>query len=285
MYDLAIIGDGPAGYSCAMTARNRNLSTVILANESNESWLARAKQIDNYPGMEKVSGAKLLDSFSKQAINMGVEIKKGFVRQIMESNGNFMLLVGNEIVEARSVTIATGAAKPKLLDGEEELVGAGVSYCATCDALFYKAKDIAVISSTKSGISDANFLSDVVNSIDYFQLKKHETTGLKDKINIEMEIPISLSRNEKGITIKTKNSEKTYAGVFVFRSAVALSQLYPDLKTDGVFIETDRQMNTSVAGIFAAGDCTGKPLQIPKAVGEGNIAAISVAEYLSNIEK
>ena len=145
MRDIAIIGKGPAGFSCAITARMRGLDAVVIAPKHNQSWLARTDRVDNYPGLKEIGGAELLTAFQEQAASMGAEMITGTVRQILPNDGSFMLLVENDVVEAKTILIATGAAKPKLLPGEEELIGGGVSYCATCDGHFYKGKKIAVL--------------------------------------------------------------------------------------------------------------------------------------------
>ncbi|NMD37305.1 MAG: FAD-dependent oxidoreductase, partial [Christensenellaceae bacterium] len=174
MYDVVIVGNGPAGISCALTARRRNLKTAILSNSIKSNLLWKTDQIDNYPGMPMVSGVEMLETFEKQALDMSVEIKTGLVRQIIKNEDIFMLLQGDDIIESKAVVLCLGIAKPKYFDGESELIGNGISYCATCDAMFYKGKNIAVISENEDGVEEANFLNNVVGSIDYFSIKKHD---------------------------------------------------------------------------------------------------------------
>lgn len=281
MYDIAIVGRGPAGLSCAMTARMRGLETLIVGPAHNASWLARTEEIDNYPGLPKVSGAKLLEIFTEQALSMGAETRDGLVRQILPTDQGFMLLIDSEIAEARTVLLAMGAARPKLLPGEEELLGSGVSYCATCDGMLYRGKKLAVLSASEEGAEETLFLEKLAGGIDYYALKKHPTDALPKTVGIMPETPRALSRTDKGICLEADGQTRCYDGVFIFRSAVSLGMLLPDLTTDGSFIPVDRGMHTNLDGVYAAGDCTGKPLQVAKAVGEGNVAAISAAEYLS----
>ena len=158
-YDLLIIGAGPAAWSCAMTARQRGLTTAVACAQSATSWLQRAERIDNYPGLPQISGKELLSRFRAQAADMGVVIIEQLARQIMPSGDIYMTLVGNDIIESRAIVLAMGAARPKLLPGEEELLGRGVSWCGTCDGMFYRGKKVAVLSAWTGGIEEAEFLA------------------------------------------------------------------------------------------------------------------------------
>lgn len=281
MVDIAIIGKGPAGWSCAMTARMRGLSATVVAPRNDTGWLRTAERIDNYPGMPMVSGSTMLASFREQALALGAEEKHGLVRQIMPLKDRFMLLVENDIMEAGTVVLAMGAARPTLLPGEEEQIGRGVSYCATCDGMFYRGKQIAVLSSSQQGAEECRFLAGLVAGLDYYSLKPHPADDLPQMAVRKEEKPLSVGRNEEGLVLGTDKGSRSYDGIFIFRAAMPLNMLLADLATEGSFIPVDRAMRTNVPGVFAAGDCTGQPLQIAKAVGEGNIAAISAAEYLA----
>ena len=251
----------------------------MISPKVNVSWLARTDRVDNYPGLKEVSGAALLSAFEDQAASMGAETMHGMVRQILPTDGGFMLLVENDVVEAKTVVLATGAAKPKLLPGEEALIGAGVSYCATCDGHFYKGKTIAVLSENGQGAEEAKFLQGIVGKMDYYPMKKHEVPGEFDTVN---ERPIALANTGEGIVVETKEGKRTYDGVFIFRMGIPLTMLLDGLNVQASGIDIDRFMRTNIPGVFAAGDCTGKPLQVAKAVGEGNVAAISAAEYIQH---
>lgn len=283
MTDVAIIGKGPAGWSCAMTARMRGLTATVIAPQNDTGLLRSAERIDNYPGMPQISGTQMLDSFRQQALELGAEERSGLVRQIMPMGESFMLLVENDVLEAKTVVLAMGAARPKLLPGEEEQLGRGVSYCATCDGMFYRGKRIAVLSASLQGVEETAFLAGLAAEVEFFSLKPHNTEALADNVRVMNEKPRSIGRDDAGITLTTDCATHCYDGIFVFRSAMPLDMLLSDLETEGSFIPVDRSMRTNVPGVFAAGDCTGKPLQVPKAVGEGNIAAISAAEYIAKL--
>lgn len=281
MYDIAIVGAGPAAWSAALTARMRDLKCVVIAPKQTTGWLGQAERVDNYPGLPKVSGKQLLDVFEQQAITAGTERQYALVRQIMPSSKQFMLLADNEIVESKGLILAMGAARPKTLPGEAKLVGSGVSYCATCDGMFYRGKRVAVLSNTPQGVEESAYLHTLAGKVDYFPLKKHDISQLEAGISVVSEKPKSIEKTDSGLMLATDQGQHEYDGVFIFRPAVAMDQLLPSLKVDGAFITVDRHMGTNLAGVYAAGDCTGQPLQIAKAVGEGNIAALACAEYLA----
>ena len=279
LLDIAIVGGGPAGWSAAITARMRNQEVCVFSPAEESTWLYKAEKVDNYPGMPGISGKGMLSTFEQQALEMGASTQRAVVRQIMENGGSFMLLAENEVVEARTVILAMGAARPKPLPGEAEYLGRGVSYCGTCDGMFYKGKKVAVLSSGEMGLHEANFLSDLAAELIYLPLKKHDAKALDSRAQLVQEKPLRIEEESGGLAVVTDKGRHSAAGVFVFRPAVAIDQLLPGLATEGAFIPVNRFMETNIPGVYAAGDCTGQPLQIAKAVGEGNIAAIRAAEY------
>ena len=285
MIDLAIVGKGPAGWSCAMTARMRGLEVVVIAPQNDNALLKSAERVDNYPGLPAASGGEILKAFRKQALELGVKEKFGLVRQIMPLGDQMMMLVENDVVEAKAVVLAMGAARATMLDGEEENIGNGVSYCATCDGMFYRGKKIAVLSGSVQGAEETHFLADLAAQVDYYSIKRHEMPAFADNVKLVNEKPVRISRENTGMKLETDVANRTYDGIFIFRAAVPLNMLIADLETDGAYIKVDRMMKTNIPGVFAAGDCTGTPLQIPKAVGEGNIAAISAAEWIAQMNK
>ena len=171
-------------------------------------------------------------------------------------------------------------AKAKLLPGEEELLGRGVSWCGTCDGMFYRGREVAVLSAWTGGVEEGEFLASLASRVDYYFLARHEQPENAPYTLCDGK-PTALHAQEDGrIAVVTDSGEHVYDGVFVFRPAVAPDSLLPGVELDGSFIRTDRRMATNLPLAYACGDCTGHPLQIAKAVGEGNIAAISAAEDL-----
>ena len=281
MLDLLIIGGGPGGLSCAITARKRNLECAVVAAGDDSGWLARAEQLDNYPGMPRVSGKELLRVFRAQAEELGAQFVSGVARQIQRIGKTFMTLVGNDILESRAVVLAMGAARPALLPGEEGLLGQGVSWCGTCDGMFYRKKRVAVLSAWNGGVEEAEFLANLAESVDYYALKPHDLPQ-DGRIALRGEKVKSLEKREGQVFVQAADgTEAPYDGVFIFRPAVAPDRMLPGLALDGAFIRVDRRMAASLPLVYACGDCTGQPLQVAKAVGEGNVAAISASEDLA----
>lgn len=281
MNDVLIIGGGPAGLSCAMTLRQRGLSCAVVSSDSDAGWLAKAERLDNYPGLPQVSGKELLRIFREQAKQLGAEFIHGMARQIQPMGDFFMTLVGNDILESKAVVLALGASRPKLLPGEEELLGRGVSWCGTCDGMFFRGKKVAVLSAWDDGAEEALFLANLASSVSYYTLRAHHAP--EDPRITHLSGKVEALRKEDGqVLVVTDEGEAAYDGVFVFRPSVAPDRLLPGLELDGAFIRTDRRMAASVARVYACGDCAGKPLQVAKAVGEGNIAAIAISEDLAH---
>lgn len=282
--DLLIIGSGPAAWSCALTARQRSLSVTVAGAEAATGWLYRAERITNYPGLPEVSGKQLLEVFRAQAEAAGAAFVHGVARQVQPMGKGFMTLIGNDILQSRAVVLGMGVSRPKTLPGEDELLGQGVSWCGTCDGMFYRGKEVAVLSAWDGGVEEAVFLSRLAAKVDYYTLAPHALpedapfTALPGK-------PKALRREGGRILLTCDTGEAAYDGVFIFRPAVAPDRLLPGLALDGPFIRVDRRMAASLPLVYAAGDCTGQPLQIAKAVGEGNVAAISAAEDLARLDK
>lgn len=275
MFDIAVIGAGPAGYSAAINARKRDKSIVVIGQ--NTGWLTRAAHIGNYPGLPDISGQGLLDAMITQAEAMGAQLRPGVVHQILPMGESFALSLGADFLEARRVILCTGARQPRLLPGENELLGRGVSYCGTCDGMLYRGKRVAVIAQGPEALSEANFLASLCESVTFFG---KPNGALDSRIAVSDQKPEAILGEARATGLRAGGTDLPFDGVFIFREALALSSLLPGLKMDGAFIRVDRQMRTSVPGVFAAGDCTGAPLQVAKAVGEGCVAALCAAQEL-----
>ena len=183
------------------------------------------------------------------------------------------------MLEARSVILACGVVQGKPLPGEEELLGHGVSYCATCDAALYRRKTAIVIGYSPREEAEAAFLNEVCTKVIYIPVYKEET-HLPDNIQVLREKVIALEKADGKCTVITDQGQHEADGIFVLREAVAPAQLVPGVETDGSQVVTDRSMATSIPGLFACGDITGTPYQYVKAAGEGNVAALSAVQWL-----
>lgn len=275
LFDIAVIGAGPAGYSAAINARKREKSVVVIGQ--NTGWLTRAESIENYPGLPSVSGKELLERMRSQAEDMGAELRGGVVHQVISMGESFALSLGADFAEAKKIILCTGAKQPRLLPGEEALLGRGVSYCGTCDAMLYRGRSVAVIAQGPEAVSEANFLARLCASVTYFG---KPDAGLNSRIAVREEKPEAILGETRATGLRAGGEELPFDGVFIFRETMALTSLIPGLEMDGAFIRVDRQMRTNLPGVYAAGDCTGLPLQVAKAVGEGCTAALAAAQEL-----
>ena len=283
-YDIAIIGTGPAGVSAALTAKNRNKSILLLGSRQMSEKVAKAHEIRNYPGLPFVKGEDLAAAFRNQLEQMEIPVTEQRIGAVYAMGDYFALQAGEEMLEARTVILATGVVMAKTLPGEEQYLGRGVSYCATCDAPLYRGRTAAVIGYSPREETEAAFLAGVCSKVIYFPMYKDET-DLPDSVEVIREIPEEILKLETGLAIKTSEGEYAADGVFVLREAVAPSQLVPGLETDGAHVKVNRRMETNLPGLFACGDLTGTPYQYVKAAGEGNVAAISAAAYIDKKAK
>ena len=168
-YDIAIIGTGPAGVSAAITATIRNKKIILFGSRELSDKIRKAHLIQNYPGFPECSGAELCDAFAAHLEKMGIEITEEKINAVYPMGETFALqTMKNEMHQARSVILACGMVQGKLLPGEEELVGRGISYCATCDAPLYRGRSVAVIGYSPEAEEEVNFLSEVASEVLYF---------------------------------------------------------------------------------------------------------------------
>ena len=275
MFDIAVIGAGPAGYSAAINARKRDKSVVVIGQ--NTGWLSRAESVANYPGLPDISGANLLAAMREQAEKMGANLRPGVVHQAVAMGDSFALSLGADFVEAHKLILCTGAKQPRLFPGEAELLGRGVSYCGTCDGMLYRGKRVAVIAQGPEAVSEANFLAGLCEKVTYYG---KGDPALNERVDVRDGKVEAVLGEDRAQGLRVSGEDVPFDGVFIFREAMALSSMLPGLEMDGAFIRVDRQMRTSLPDVFAAGDCTGLPLQVAKAVGEGCVAALSAAQEL-----
>lgn len=286
-YDIAIIGTGPAGISAAITAKLRNKNIILFGNKDLSDKINKAHSIKNYTGLPNVTGEELATALKNHLNDLDIEITEKRVNAVYSMGEYFALQVGKEMIESKSLIIATGVTASKTLENEDEFLGRGVSYCATCDAHFCKGKDVAVIACTKEAEEDALFLSEVCSSIKYFPLYdiSNEIFDKYGNIQIIKDKPIGFAGNMKAEKIICENSSYDAFSTFVVRNNISADKLVPGLKTDGTHIIVDLQMETNIKGLFACGDIAGKPYQYIKSAGQGNIAALSAVAYLANKRK
>ena len=298
MYDIIIVGAGPAGLTSAIYARRAKKSVLVLEALSYGGQIINTLSIENYPGLPNVSGFDFATILYNQSKDLGAEVRfekvlnieDGKIKKVNTSKGSY---------ECKTVILATGCENRKLgISREEELTGRGISYCATCDGNFYKGKSVAVVGSGNSSLDDALYLSDIASKV-YLINKKDVFTGekaildlIKEKDNVEIIYNSSVTKligkdKLEGIEI---NSESVIdvAGVFVAVGRVPENENFRKLIeiNDKGYIVSSENCHTNVSGIFVAGDCRVKKLrQLVTATSDGAIAATEAIKYINKEDK
>ncbi len=281
-YDCIIIGSGPAGLSAAINLKIYNKQFLWFGASNFSEKVQKAEDIQNYPGLPQISGKDLAEAFTKHKEAMGLEITDKIVSTIYDMGGYYNVMAENEFYETNSILFAVGVVPANQYVGEAEYVGRGVSYCATCDGMLYRGKKIAVVSTAKRFEHEIKFLADLAEKVYLFPFYKDcEITG--DNVEIKK---TAVKEVQGGFRVEKlllgDGSELNVDGVFIMRNAIAPTTLLAGLAVEDGHIVVDRKAQTNLPGVFAAGDCTGKPYQYAKAVGEGNVAAHSIIEYLGD---
>ena len=299
MYDLIIIGSGPAGMTAGIYAVRREMKTLIIGKEVG-GQMVWASEIENYPGFEKISSYELINKFKKQTINFGVEMKDDEVKQIEKtSSGTFLLHTNRDTFEAKTVIIAMGLAPRRLaVKGELELNGRGVSYCANCDGPFFKNKKVAVIGGGNSALDAAEVLSKIASQVylihrnDSFKASDALVAQVKSKNNIEIILDseiLDIMGSQKVEKIRILDSitkeqrEIELDGVFIEVGRLASTDLVADFvdRNEKNQILVNTKTETKTPGLFAAGDVTDCEFkQITIAMGQATVAALSAYQYL-----
>lgn len=268
-YDVLVIGGGPAGLSAALNVRARGRSVLVVTNPPEENPLWRAERVDNYLGMGAVSGAQMLSDMRAQAEAAGVEFLTGRALNASYMMDNWYVSVGSDMYNARAVVLSGGVARGKKFPGEQEYLGRGVSYCATCDGMLYRGRSVAVLGFSDSARKEADFLQSIGCTVSYFHRPKSCSIAGGDTVE----------------TVTCDGVTEAVDCVFILRPTMAPTDLFPGLATDNGYVTVDRRMTTNLPGLFAAGDCTGGPLQVAKAVGEGLVAGQSAAAFAAEVER
>ena len=283
MYETIIIGTGAAGISAALTLKQLNKDFLWIGTKNLSYKINSAEKIRNYPGLSNVSGKEMKEMFIKQINDMDIEILDKQVTGVYDLSTHYAVLCGQDTYEAKTIILALGVESIKPVEGEIELLGQGVSYCATCDGFLYKGKDIIVVSSSKEFEHEAKYLASLANKVVYIPLYKDIDMDLAN-VEIIKGMPKKISKENKKMYLELKDSKLEADGIFMLKAAISPAVLVPGLEAAEGHIVVDRQMKTNLNGVFAAGDCTGRPYQYAKAVGEGNVAAHSAVDYLNNLK-
>lgn len=284
IYDVIIIGSGPAGISASLYTKRANLETLIISKGT--GTLEKVGKIENYYGLsENIDGEKLQQIGEKQAENLGIEIKREEVMQI-EYDANYIVKTLNHIYEAKTIILATGSNRKTIkIKGIKEFEGKGVSYCATCDAFFFRGKNVGVLGSKEYALHEAQELLPIANSVIMLTNGEESVQKRVEGLEIEERKIREFRGTEKIEEIEFEdNTKKKIEGIFVAIGTASSSDLARKLgvkleeKTNNIIVND--KMETNMPGLYACGDCTGGILQIAKVVYEGMVAGMSVIKYL-----
>ncbi len=298
MYDIIIVGGGPAGLTAALYALRAEKSVLVFEKMGLGGQIALSERVENFPGIPKISGLDFADALSGQVSELGGEIRFGAVKQIKNGTTKTVVTDDGEF-SAKSVIIATGLRNRLLgAEGEERLVGRGVSFCAVCDGAFYKDKTVAVIGGGNTAVQEAEYLSELAKKVylihrrDAFRAEEALVKRLKECNNVELlleTIVEKLCGTDKltGLDLfSTANKSKMHLdvdGAFVAVGQIPQNSEFEGLVTlsDGGYILAGEDCKTNREGIFAAGDCRTKSVrQLTTAVGDGSVAALNAVKYL-----
>lgn len=279
--DIAIIGSGPAGISAALNAKIRNKSYYLFGSMALSDKVQRSERISNYPAIPDIGGAEFNALLSKQLEQSGINITEKRITGIYNMGKYFALLSDMEEFDAKTVILATGVETVRPIPGERELLGRGVSYCATCDGNLYKGKTIAVVCDNAEMEEEVSYLSELAGNFYYLPLFKESTVESENMIKLSSPI-VEIKGEGRVSSVLLKNGEEIKVdGIFFLKQSISPTVLLRELEAEDGHVKVNRKLETNIKGCFAAGDCTGTPYQIAKAVGEGNVAVHSAIKYLA----
>ncbi len=300
MIDVTIIGGGPAGLSAAIYACRANLKVLLIEKENLGGKLIKIDKIENYPGFKSINGFDLANNLIEHSKSFDYKIKQSDIKEIKDLNNYKQIVLDNdEIINTKTIIIASGSKEKELdLDHSKEFIGKGISYCAVCDGFFYRKKDVVIIGGGNSALQEALYLSQLVNSItiiirrDVFradqllvnQISKNEKikvikSVVPNKLIIEEDKLIGLEIMDKENNLSIINC----SGIFPYLGASPNTAFVPsEILDENGYIKVDKNMSTSVLGIYGAGDVTNSKLkQIVTACSDGALAANSAIKYLN----
>ncbi len=303
MYDIVIIGAGPAGLTAAVYGGRAEKSVLVLEKETFGGQVTHSPKIENYPGTLQMSGNEFAEKLVEQALSLGAEIELDEVTAV-ETDGKIKKVIGeNATYEAKSVIVATGSKHRKLgVADEEKFVGAGISYCAVCDGAFYKDKEVAVIGGGNTALQEAVMLSELckkvtlVQNLSFFTGEKKLLNQLEKKDNVEFitsSVVCGLDGENTLSAIKIKNTETneettlSVDGIFVAIGQVPENEPFRSVASldEYGYIVSGEECESGTQGIFVAGDCRTKLVrQIATAVSDGAVAAVNACRYIDSLE-
>lgn len=300
MFDVIIVGAGTAGLSAAIYAVRAGKTALVLERKTYGGQIVNSPEVENYPGIPKISGFEFATSLCNQAKNLGAEVLyEGVVDIKRDEAGVFKITTENNEYECKAVVLATGAKnRPLGVAGEEALIGAGISYCATCDGMFFRGRDVAVVGGGNTALEDALFLSNYCNKVylihrrDAFRGEEKQVAKIRERDNVELVLSakvVELKHDDviTGVVVEsTKDGsvkELNVQGVFVAIGQMPDNQAFAKLVDldDKGYIIAGENCRTDCEGVFVAGDCrTKKVRQLATAAADGAVAALAACEYI-----
>ena len=303
MYDIIIVGGGPAGLCAAVYARRANKSVLILEKNAFGGQIVYSPKVENYPGFESISGSELADKLVSQVLSQGADVEVETVTAIRDEDGKKVVETEEgSTYEAQAVIIANGARHRHLgLPNEERFVGDGISFCAVCDGAFYKNKTVALIGGGNSALQEAILLSEgckkvyVIQNLDFLTGEKRLQEILQKRGNVEVitgtvVAEIADTPEFSGITVERTadgtRTELALDGMFVAIGLVPENGAFVNLaalNAQGYF-DTDETCRTQTKGVFVAGDCRSKTIrQVSTAIADGAVAALNACRYIDEL--
>ncbi|NIZ46441.1 NAD(P)/FAD-dependent oxidoreductase [Entomospira nematocerorum] len=284
-FDIAVIGSGPAGLAAAINLKIRNKRFILLGYPQLSHQVEVSVLIDNLLGFPNIKGSDLNKAWKNHLEAMDIRIVDDRVRQVYTNvfDEKHVVACRNGDYIVRSVIIAAGIIRNNLIPGESELLGqGGVSYCATCDGMFYKGKKVVIFGTTEDAVHEAEYLCEVASEVVFIASAKVKGTVSASNCTQMRGKPVKiLSENGKFTAVEMFDGTQIEgAALFIIKDAAGPSYLVPGIEAENDSIHVDADMRTNIRGIFAAGDCTGKPWQLMRAMGQGQIAALNSVRYL-----
>lgn len=286
MLDCIIIGSGLAGISAALTLKANGKSFELFGSANLSEKIVKAESIRNYPALYNVTGKDFVQALKAQLAAEAIKIKEEKVSGVYALKEKFGVATQEGgYYESKTVVLACGVESVKTVECETEFVGRGVSYCATCDGFLYKGKTIAVLCTSKRLEHEIEHLAEFAEKVYLIAMYKDVEIS-RENVVIVKKMPSKINGEKRVESVSFVGMEALKIdGFFALRESIAPTVLMSGLEMQDGHVAVARDMQTNIAGCFAAGDCTGRPYQYTKAAGEGNIAAHGVSAYLSQLKK